>query len=88
MAYRFLKSLNLPAEICSEIFSFMQPTAAQLHRERLLIKLQQSFINYDLVHTIPFIRKLGVSFRYGKQQIFAALTHDLGFELDDFTDFL
>ena len=87
MAYRFLKSLNLPAEIFSEIFSFTIPTKAQLHQERLLIKLKQSFINYDLVNTIPFMRKLGVSFRYGKHQIFAALTHELGFELE-ITDFL
>jgi hypothetical protein len=53
-------------------------------------ELNFHFVKYDILNTIPFLRKLGVSFRFRKWQIIACLYHDLNTEPDaDFSqDFL
>jgi hypothetical protein len=85
MAYHALKLLQLPPDLINEIISYLAPTPEQLRLERLNHELLQKFVNYDIIYSIPFMRKLGVKFRYSKHQIFACLAHDLGFELDDFS---
>jgi hypothetical protein len=83
MAYHALKLLQLPTEIINEILSFLAPTAELLKKQRLMHELNFHFVKYDIIHSVPFLRKLGVPFRFRKWQVMACLYHDLNIEPDD-----